>query len=270
MHELQTVFQFLDYCDDIEIRTRNDTRIVRSGGVDIPPARDLSVRAARLLQERCARTAGADLIITKRIPTGGGLGGGSSDAATVLIALNEQWNCGAPQSELRAWGLELGADVPVFIEGIAAFAQGVGERLEPFEADAALPEDYYVLLQPSCSISTREIFEAPELTRNSAPITIRDFLKSGGHNDCTAAVRGRYPQVGEALDWLAQFGEARLTGTGACVFLNVDSLERAREILRAKPDKFEGFLARGLNESPLRRALSAHRAERNGWGVAKR
>ena len=251
-HELQTCFQFLDHGDDIDIRVRDDGRIQRLLGMDIPPESDLVVRAARLLQSTAGITAGADIAVHKRIPAGAGLGGGSSDAATVLVALNRLWQAGMSNERLQKLGLGLGADVPVFVAGRAAWAEGVGERLT-FLSGADLPrERIYLIIKPNCSVGTAEVFQAPELTRNSPPITIRGFLDEGGRNDCTPTVRGRFPAVGRALDWLSMFGDARLTGTGACIFLGVDTVGEAERILRKMPPDMTGFIAQGLNESPLR------------------
>jgi 4-diphosphocytidyl-2-C-methyl-D-erythritol kinase len=251
-HELQTCFQFLSHCDDIDIRVRTDGVIQRLKGMDIAPDSDLVVRAARLLQESAHRAAGADIAVHKRIPAGAGLGGGSSDAATVLVALNKLWDLRWSNEQLQELGLRLGADVPVFVAGRAAWAEGVGEKLT-FLTGAELPKErIYLIVKPNCSVSTAAVFQAPELTRNSPSITIRGFLKEGGRNDCTPTVRSRFPAVGSALDWLSKFGEARLTGTGACIFLGLDTVQDAERILRQMPPDMTGFIAQGLNESPLR------------------
>jgi 4-diphosphocytidyl-2-C-methyl-D-erythritol kinase len=260
-HELQTCFQFLDVGDDIDLRTRADGHIERLAGLDIPPDTDLVVRAAKLLQSHARSSQGVDVRVHKRIPAGAGLGGGSSDAATVLVALNELWELHLSVETLRELGLSLGADVPVFVAGHCAWAEGVGERLK-FLTDAECPiERIYLIVKPNCSVSTAEIFQAPELTRNSPPITIRGFLETGGRNDCTETVRGRFPPVASALDWLSRFGEARMTGTGACIFLILDSASRGEEILQRMPSEWTGFVARGLNESPLRTRLKARREQ---------
>lgn len=256
-HELQTVFQFLDRCDWIDLRVRADGRIERGAGLDIPVESDLAVRAARLLQAGARTALGADIQVHKRIPDGAGLGGGSSDAATVLCALNELWGCGWSTQRLAAAALQLGADVPVFLEGRAAFAEGIGERLTPLLGEDRPLERNYLIVKPNCAVSSREVFAAPELTRNSPPITIRAFLEMGGRNDCTATVRGRFPLVASALDWLSQFGEARLTGTGACVFLALESVQAGEAIMQRVPPEWSSFIARGLNVSPLRAQLQA-------------
>ncbi len=257
-HELQTCFQFVDLCDDITIEVRADGRIHRL--VDMPGVAeeaDLCVRAAKALKTASGSPLGADIGVLKRIPMGGGLGGGSSDAATCLAALNALWNLHWPVDDLAALGLKLGADVPVFVRGRAAWAEGIGERLTPLYPPLAPLETNYLILKPNVSVSTVEVFQDPELTRNSVPITIHGFLASGGRNDCLGVVRRRYPQVARALDWLSGFGPARLTGTGACVFLACETVDRGREVLRQLPPEFDAFLVRGLNDSPLLERLAA-------------
>jgi 4-diphosphocytidyl-2-C-methyl-D-erythritol kinase len=255
-HELQTCFQFVDLCDEITLERRADGQIRRAADVPgLPVDADLCVRAARALKEAAGTTLGADIHLLKRIPIGGGLGGGSSDAAACLVALNQLWGIQWPPEKLAALGLKLGADVPVFVHGRAAWAEGVGERLTPLYAPLAPLELNYLILKPKVFVSTAAVFQDPELTRNSAPITIHGFLASGGRNDCLGVVRRRYPEVAHALDWLSLFGSARLTGTGACVFLACETLNRGQEILSKLPPEFEGFLARGLNDSPLLEGL---------------
>ncbi len=251
-HELQTLFQFIDLCDDITIRVRTDGAIHRlAGPAGVAADQDLVVRAARALQRAAQVSLGADISVHKRIPMGAGLGGGSSDAATTLVALNQLWNLHWPRARLAALGLTLGADVPVFVQGRVAWGEGVGERLTPLYPPQAPPERNYLILKPNVSVSTAEVFQDAELTRNSPPITIDGFLSGGGRNDCTQVVRRRYPQVAAALDFLSEFGDARLTGTGACVFLACATGETAREIMRKMPPALDGILARGLNDSPL-------------------
>ena len=257
-HELQTCFQFVDLCDEIRIEVRADGLICRAVEIPgLPAEADLCIRAAKALQSASGATLGADISLTKKIPVGGGLGGGSSDAATCLIALNHLWGIHWPQEKLAAIGLKLGADVPVFVHGRVAWAEGVGERLTPLYPPLAPSEANYLILKPNVFVSTAAVFQDPELTRNSAPITIHGFLASGGRNDCLGVVRRRYPEVAHALDWLSVFGSARLTGTGACVFLACENKDLAQEILRKVPPEFEGFLARGLNDSPLLEGLRA-------------
>ncbi len=257
-HELQTCFQFIDLCDDIHIGVRSDGAIRRlRGAAGVSSEEDLCVRAARALQAASGCALGATIDVVKRIPMGAGLGGGSSDAATCLVALNRLWGLNLPTARLAELGLKLGADVPVFVHGRAAWAEGVGERLTPLFPPQAPPEVNYLILKPKVFVSTAEVFQDPELTRNSAPITIHGFLESGGRNDCLDVVRRRYPEVARALDWLSLFGPARLTGTGACVFLGLTSVDRYAEIVRELPPAFDAFLVRGLNDSPLLERLSA-------------
>lgn len=253
-HELQTVFQFIDRCDWIDFSIRPDGRVLRT--TDLPgvaPEEDLVVRAARLLQDYTGCALGAEIRLDKRLPMGGGLGGGSSDAATVLVALNRLWETGVAEDELARLGLRLGADVPVFIQGRAAWAEGVGERLTWLE----LPEPWFVVLVPPVAVSTGAVFADPQLTRNSPPLKIRDFLAGTDTNDCLTLVRRRYPEVGDALDWLGQFASARLTGTGACVFASFEDEPTAREVLDRALTRFPGFVARGLNRSPLLQRVTA-------------
>ncbi len=251
-HELQTCFQFVDLADELLLRVRSDGRIRRLGGLaEVAEEADLCVRAARALQAAAACPLGVDIEIRKHIPAGAGLGGGSSDAATTLVALNRLWGLSWPLERLAVLGLGLGADVPVFVHGRAAFAEGVGERLTPLAPPLAPVESNYLILKPKVSVSTADVFRDPELTRNSPPITIHGFLAAGGRNDCTPVVRRRYAEVAQALDWLSRHGEARLTGTGACVFLACETSSRSREIARLVPPQFEVYLARGMNASPL-------------------
>jgi 4-diphosphocytidyl-2-C-methyl-D-erythritol kinase len=257
-HELQTCFQFVDLCDEISFQIPADGRIRRTTAMaDVAEDADLCVRAARLLQTAAGCRLGADISVLKRIPLGGGLGGGSSDAATCLVALNRLWNLHWPTHDLAALGLQLGADVPVFIRGRAAWAEGIGERLTPLYPPLAPSESNYLILKPNIGVSTAQVFQDPELTRNSAPITIHGFLASGGRNDCLGVVRRRYPAVARALDWLSAFGSARLTGTGACVFLACETNDLRQEIVRRLPPGLQAFLARGLNDSPLLERLAA-------------
>jgi 4-diphosphocytidyl-2-C-methyl-D-erythritol kinase len=257
-HELQSCFQFIDLCDEITIGVRADGQIRRAVEIaDVAEEADLCVRAARALQAAAGTALGVDIGVLKRIPMGGGLGGGSSDAATCLVALNHLWKLHWPVDDLAALGLKLGADVPVFVRGRVAWAEGVGERLTPLYPPLAPPEANYLILKPNVGVSTAEVFQDPELTRNSAPITIHGFLASGGRNDCLSVVRRRFPEVARALDWLSRYGAARLTGTGACVFLAVETIELGLEIVRRLPPELDGFLARGLNDSPLLERLAA-------------
>ncbi len=247
-HELQTVFQLIDLCDFLTFRPTDDGTISRPAGAPgFAWEDDLAVRAARLLQAETGCSRGVEIRIDKRIPPGGGLGGGSSDAATALVALNHVWGTGLPRETLAALGLRLGADVPVFVGGRSGWAEGVGERLTPLD----LPGRWYAVVRPDCEVGTAGVFRAPELTRNTPPTTITGFLSSGGRNDCEPVVRRRHPEVAEALDWLAHRAQARLTGTGSCVFAPAADEAAARRMLEGLPGRWQGFVARGLNESPL-------------------
>jgi 4-diphosphocytidyl-2-C-methyl-D-erythritol kinase len=248
-HLLQTVFQILDWGDTIRIRPRSDGQIVRVRGLDdVPPEKDLAVRAANLLREHSGSKLGADVEIRKRTPAGAGLGGGSSDAATTLVALNKVWNLNVSEDDLADLGLKLGADVPLFVRGRSAFAEGIGEKLTPIE----LPPRHYVILDPGIHSSTAELFQAPELTRNSPPTTITDFLDGAcTSNAFTALVRARFPEVAAALEWLEPHGDARLTGSGGCVYVALESADEADRIAQACPPQFRAFRAMGVNRSPL-------------------
>jgi 4-diphosphocytidyl-2-C-methyl-D-erythritol kinase len=257
-HDLQTLFQLIDLTDVIGITTRADGRIERTQGPpDIAPAADLALRAALALKERSGTSLGVTLRVMKHIPVGAGLGGGSSDAATTLLVLNRLWGCELPLADLAELGGSLGADVPVFLHGSSAWAEGTGDKLTP----VALPERWYVIIRPGISVGTAEVFQAPELTRNSPLITIRGFLESGGHNDCEPVVCARYPEVREALEWLSLSAPAHLTGSGSCIFAAFESAAAAADVAARVPDRWTGFVARGLNTSPVH--------ERLCWGVAK-
>lgn len=247
-HNLQMAIQFLDHCDELVFTPSDDATIRRPVGLSgVTEDQDLAVRAARLLQTATDCRRGAEIRISKRIPAGGGLGGGSSDAATTLCALNHLWGLNLSTGALLDLGRQLGADVPVFVLGRAAWVEGIGERLTPVD----FPERLYLVVSPGCSVATSDVFQAPGLTRNSAPITISRFLSDGGGNDCTELVRAMYPAVGEALDWLGRYGDARLTGTGACVFAAIDDGQTADGALEKLPGGWSGFVARGCNVSPL-------------------
>jgi 4-diphosphocytidyl-2-C-methyl-D-erythritol kinase len=251
-HELQTLYQLIDLTDTISISVRPDGEIERAlGPSDIEPETDLTVRAARALKSATGAREGATIRVRKRIPQGAGLGGGSSDAATTLLALNELWGCRLPLEELSRLGLALGADVPVFIKGSSAWAEGVGERL----TSVTLSERWYLIVCPGVAISTREVFQSPELTRNSPLITIRAFFESGGRNDCEPVVRARWSEVAEALEWLARAGEAHLSGTGSCVFTACATAAQAERLAARVPNRWESFVARALNISPLHQQL---------------
>jgi 4-diphosphocytidyl-2-C-methyl-D-erythritol kinase len=252
-HELQTVFQLVDLCDELHFDVDASGEILRlQGPADVPAEQDLVVRAAHRLRERAGDLRrGVRIRVRKRIPLGGGLGGGSSDAATTLAALNKLWGFGLKVDDLAAIGLELGADVPVFVHGQNAWAEGVGERLTPLD----LPPRWFLILHPGVHVATRDVFQAPELTRNSPLTTIPGFLGSGGRNDCEPVVRQRFPAVAEALDWLARFAPARLTGTGSCMYATFERAADAERVAARVPDHWRSFVARGLDRSPLLAAL---------------
>ncbi len=257
-HELQTLFQLIDLCDELTLSVRADGVIERPEGPDgVESEADLTVRAARALKAATATPLGASIRVRKRIPLGGGLGGGSSDAATVLVGLNELWECGLAPEELATLGLPLGADVPVFIRGSSAWAEGVGERLTP----VTLPEAWYVIVHPRVPVSTARVFQSPELTRNSPLITIRAFFESGGRNDCEPLVRSLFPEVAEAMQWLERYAPAHLTGTGSCIFATFASAIEAERLAARVPERWSSYVARGLNTSPLQELLKPGRRD---------
>ena len=257
-HTLQTLFQFLDYGDTLTIVPRQDGQLRLLTPVDgVPNEENLIIRAARLLMKTAADSqrlpegSGADISIDKRLPMGGGLGGGSSNAATVLVALNHLWQCGLSDDELATIGLTLGADVPVFVRGHAAFAEGVGEVLTPVE----VAEKWYLVAHPGVSIPTPVIFRDPELPRNTPVRSIETLLNCEFGNDCEVIARKRFREVDDVLSWLLEYAPSRLTGTGACVFAEFDTESRARQVLEQAPEWLNAFVAKGVNLSPLHRAL---------------
>ncbi|MDW5499574.1 4-(cytidine 5'-diphospho)-2-C-methyl-D-erythritol kinase [Pseudomonas lundensis] len=258
-HLLQTLFQFLDYGDTLTIDVRQDDRIhLLTPVAGVPDEQNLIVRAARLLQQYCERhelhTAprGADISIDKQLPMGGGLGGGSSNAATVLVALNELWRCGLSDEQLAELGLTLGADVPVFVLGHAAFAEGIGERLQP----ANPQEKWYLVAHPGVSIPTPVIFGDAELKRDTPIRPLNVLLQATYANDCEPIARKRFREVEQLVSWLLEYAPSRLTGTGACVFAEFDTETAARQVLNQAPEWIRGFVARGVNVSPLHRIRS--------------
>ncbi|WP_404345265.1 4-(cytidine 5'-diphospho)-2-C-methyl-D-erythritol kinase [Vreelandella venusta] len=254
-HELQTLFQIIDLCDSLSFTLRQDGVIQLTTPLDgVAHDDNLIVRAAKLLQQRSGTSLGASITIDKHLPMGGGLGGGSSNAATVLVGLNQLWQLGHSPTTLAALGLTLGADVPVFVKGHSAWAEGVGEQL----TQATLDTPWFVVIHPGVSVSTPAIFQDPELTRDSLPITMARALQGGvveWRNDCEAIVRKRYPPIAEALDWLAQYAPSRLTGTGACLFAAFDSQKTAQTVAEQANQRWQAWVARGLNTSPLQDAL---------------
>jgi len=253
-HELQTLFQFVDFADEVLLEpTADGTILLLEGASGVAAGQDLAERAARLLQSRARVRAGAKIAVRKRIPQGAGLGGGSSDAATVLVALNHLWQTGLSLDDLAALGLTLGADVPVFVRGHAAWAEGVGERLVPVD----IAEPWYVITWPDVLVSTARVFEAPDLTRNTPRMTMADFLDGAGRNDCEPVVRRLYPAVAQRMDWLGRHAPACLTGTGGAVFAAFENAEAAHAVLSQRPAGCAGVVARGRNRSPLHERLAA-------------
>ncbi len=249
-HELQTLFQLLDWGDRMRFTANRSGRICLAGAdLGIPTRENLIYRAAQLLRRD---DLGVDISVEKQIPMGGGLGGGSSNAATTLLALNRLWELGLGRERLQQLGVGLGADVPVFVGGHTAWAEGVGEILTPVE----LPRDWFLILVPDCHVATGEIFSHRELTRNTAPIKIAAFFEGASRNDCQDLVRRLYPKVDKALNFLEKFGEARLTGTGACVFARFGTRAEADAVQRQVPRRWTSILAQGVNESPVLPALA--------------
>lgn len=247
-HLLQTVFQFIDLCDWITFHPVADGRIsLQEPMPGVPEEDDLTVRAAKLLKAETGCEQGVCIEVEKNLPMGGGLGGGSSDAATTLVVLNELWGLQLSREKLMELGLALGADVPVFVYGHAAWAEGVGEKLEKID----IPEQWFVVIKPECHVNTGEVFSAKDLTRNSKSIKIADFIAGQHQNDCLGVVRERYQSVKDALFDLSGFSEARLTGTGACVFAQFDSEKAAASSYQALQRKWQVYLVKGVNESPL-------------------
>lgn len=247
-HDLQTVFQLLDYGDTLDFEVTDDGSLSLHLDADsairpLPLDDNLILRAARHLQSLAGAGAGVRIQLNKQIPMGAGLGGGSSDAATTLLALNRLWNLGLDTRQLQELGRELGADVPVFVLGHSAWGEGVGEQLEPI----SLPPAWYVVLTPDCQVSTAAIFGHEHLTRNSTAIKMADFLAGRSRNDCEAVTRGLYSEVDSALVWLGQYAPARMTGTGAAVFASFADEDSARAVFDKRPAQLHGFIARGVN-----------------------
>ena len=259
-HELQTVFQLVDLCDTVELAVRDDGAIVRTRPLDgVDERDDLCLRAARALKAASGTRLGVALAVEKSIPAGGGLGGGSSDAATVLVGLDALWGTDLGVDRLCELGLGLGADIPVFVQGRSAWAEGVGDVITPI----ALPQRAFLIVDAGVHVATADIFQAPELTRDSPPLTIpRFFAGATTRNDLEPVVRGRHPAVAAALDWLGTHAEARLTGSGGCAFAVFDSIEAAERVAARCPSRWRAHVARGLDESPLRAAASRVRERR--------
>ena len=252
-HHLQSVFQLLDYGDTLRFEPNQNGNLTLATPITgVPDQDNLIIKAARLLQQHAGTQQGATIWIDKQLPMGGGLGGGSSNAATTLLALNYFWNCQLSVSELATLGLSLGADVPVFIHGNSAFAEGVGEHLQPM----ILPEKFYVVVNPNCHISTAEIFNHPNLPRSTSRITVQEYSFQTTVNDCQNLVFSLQPKVAKALQWLIEYAPSRMTGTGACVFAVFDDKLSAESCLRQLPAEFTGFVARGVNTSGVHEQLA--------------
>lgn len=253
-HELQTLFQFLDFGDWLTVEPRADGKIVLQSDIaNLPLEKNLVFQATLLLQQASGCRLGANLTLDKILPVGGGVGGGSSNAATALVALNYLWQTGLTTEELAQLGLQLGADVPIFVHGHSAFAEGVGEKM----TYCSPPERWFVVLKPKVSISTAVIFGDPNLTRNTPKKSLTTLLAQPYANDCEKVVRNHYSEVEQQLNWLLQYAPARLTGTGACVFAEFDNEQQARYVFAQKPSNIFGFVAQGLNLSPLHQMLQS-------------
>lgn len=252
-HDLQTLFQFLNFGDEIDIETTDDGEIVLLNEVaGVAKEDNLIYRSAKLLQNQTACKRGAKIRVTKNLPMGGGVGGGSSNAATVLVALNYLWNTGLSLEKLAEIGLSLGADVPIFVRGFAAFAEGVGEVLTPCEP----AEKWYVVLKPNVSISTAVVFQDPNLPRNTPKRSMEELMAETWANDCEKTVRSHYFEVEDLMAKLLKYAPFRLTGTGACIFAEFDSESEARAVFAHKPENLFGFVAKGQNRSPLHQQLN--------------
>lgn len=251
-HNLQTLFQFLDYSDTLTITPRADSQIkLLTPLKGVAEQDNLIVRAARLLKQQTGHQGGADISIKKILPMGGGLGGGSSNAATVLVALNHLWHTQLNNDELAKLGVTLGADVPIFIFGHAAFAEGIGDKLHPVNPT----EKWYLVANPGVQIPTSLIFNDAELPRNTTEHSLNELLDLPFSNDCQPIVRKRFYQVEQLISWLLEYAPSRLTGTGSCVFAEFDTEQSARQVLDKAPEWLVGFVARGVNVSPLQQTL---------------
>lgn len=248
-HELQTLFQFVDCCDQLDFRVTDTPELILHSDMSnvVADSDNLILRAAKSLQQSTGYRGGAEIWLDKRLPMGGGLGGGSSDAATTLAALNQLWNTQLSHDELAAIGLKLGADIPVFIHGFAAFAEGVGECLQTVNP----AELWYLIIAPDAHVSTAAVFQDPQLPRNTPKLGIDTLLSQSWRNDCQELVVSKYPQVAKALDWLLEYAPSRMTGTGACVFGEFSSQQQALAALAKLPSDMQGFVAKGMNISPL-------------------
>ncbi|MCU8074758.1 4-(cytidine 5'-diphospho)-2-C-methyl-D-erythritol kinase [Shewanella sp. SM29] len=253
-HELQTLFQFIDYCDMLDFKVTESAELILHSNISnvVADSDNLILRAAKSLQQTTGFTGGAEIWLDKRLPMGGGLGGGSSDAATTLVALNTLWNTQLSTEELAKIGLKLGADTPVFIHGFAAFAEGVGERLQGVNPS----EPWYLIIAPDAHVSTAEVFQDPLLPRDTPKLAIDTLMNQPWANDCQKLVVSKYPQVAKALGWLLEYAPSRMTGTGACVFGEFTQKQQALAALAKLPSEMQGFVAQGMNLSPLITRLS--------------
>jgi len=256
-HNLQTLFQLLDYGDDMGFCPRKDSTLTLTPAITgVAYDDNLIIKAAKLLQTTTQCRQGADISLVKRLPMGGGLGGGSSNSATTLVALNHLWGTQLSAAELAALGQQLGADIPVFVHGQTAWGEGIGEQLQPITR----ANQWYLIIKPDCDVSTAKIFSSEQLTRDTPAITVAAFLEQGGHNDCQSTVCRHYPEVAATLKWLDQYAAAQLTGTGACVFASFTSKDEANAVLRqlsiTAPKTWHGFIAQGINASPSAYLLS--------------
>ncbi|AVI65065.1 4-(cytidine 5'-diphospho)-2-C-methyl-D-erythritol kinase [Shewanella sp. WE21] len=253
-HELQTLFQFIDYCDMLDFKITETAELILHSNISnvVADSDNLILRAAKSLQQTTGYTGGAEIWLDKRLPMGGGLGGGSSDAATTLVALNTLWNTQLSTEELAKIGLKLGADIPVFIHGFAAFAEGVGERLQAVNPS----EPWYLIIAPDAHVSTAEVFQDPLLPRDTPKLAIDTLMNQPWANDCQKLVVSKYPQVAKALGWLLEYAPSRMTGTGACVFGEFTQKQQALAALAKLPSEMQGFVAQGMNLSPLITRLS--------------
>ena len=252
-HNLETLFQFIDYSDTLTLKVTSKSDInLLTPIVGVNNEDNLIVKAAQLLKDKTNCAFGVEICINKILPMGGGLGGGSSNAATILVALNTLWQCNLSLDELASLGLSLGADVPIFVHGFSAFAQGVGEQLSPVSPS----ESWYLITKPDCSISTQQVFTAKDLPRKTKKLALKtietkDFITEKFHNDCQTLVINQYPEVANLLSWLVEYAPSRMTGTGACIFTRFSSQEEAQLLQAQLPKGISSFVARGLNKSPL-------------------
>lgn len=251
-HELETLFTLLDYGDELTFEANEKGSVTIEGAPsDINLADNLIFKAAQMLRPYTAQTSGAHIVLNKRLPMGGGVGGGSSDAATTLIALNELWNCQLNVSELANLGVKLGADVPVFVRGVSAHAQGIGENLLP----VSLSEKFYLVVSPGVHVSTAAIFGHPDLPRDTPKLS-EGWSMENTRNDCEVLVKKLYPEVEKTLEWLLKYAPSKMTGTGACCFAEFTSREAAERVLQTLPENWQGFVAKSVNCSPVHKQLN--------------